>query len=187
MLIQNRRSIWSGVALPRAELVTWFIIQKRLNTRDRLCSLNIIPENQTACLLCNEVIEAVSHLFFECKISWKLWSECFLWWNMCWVFHNQPCVFFEDWMGVPFYDFEKKLWRSMLYVVLWSIWEYRNHIVFENFSRDWNLEVLNIKLRVGCWARGWSYNFPYSLDMLVYNLQEVHKWRSEPRTRLFQR
>ena len=34
---------WKGPALPRAEILVWFVLQGCLNTRERLANLHIIP------------------------------------------------------------------------------------------------------------------------------------------------
>ena len=46
-------------------------------------------------------------------------------------------MFFDSWMGASFYGFEKKIWTSLLYVVVWSVWWIRNRMLFKNFRLDW--------------------------------------------------
>ncbi|KAL4394633.1 uncharacterized protein DS421_2g51590 [Arachis hypogaea] len=43
--------LWIRLVPPRVELLTWFIILGRLNTMDRLCSLKMLSEDETLCIL----------------------------------------------------------------------------------------------------------------------------------------
>ena len=42
---------WKGLAPPTAEILVWFILQGRLNTKERLGRLNIIPMDRTVSIL----------------------------------------------------------------------------------------------------------------------------------------
>ena len=68
--------VWRGPAPSKAELLVWFLILGRLNTRDRLRRLNVLRINDLSCPLCNSKVESTSHLFFSCKFAWELWGLC---------------------------------------------------------------------------------------------------------------
>lgn len=65
----NKRVVWKGLALPRAKLLVWFIIQGKFKTRHRLQRLNLISVSEDKCPFCNLVEESIQHLFLHCKIS----------------------------------------------------------------------------------------------------------------------
>lgn len=46
---ENKRLVWKGLAPPRAELLVWFIIQGKLNTRLKLFKLNQISASEASC------------------------------------------------------------------------------------------------------------------------------------------
>ena len=84
-------------------------------------------------------------------------------------------MFFNAWCGAPFRGFERKLWVSLIYVVLWSTWRIRNRCIFEQYVPNWELELRMIKTRLGYWARGWCSELPYSPEQFVNNLDHIRK------------
>lgn len=48
----NVRGVWMGVAPPRAELLAWFVLQEKVNTRNMLRKLNLISEAEDICPFC---------------------------------------------------------------------------------------------------------------------------------------
>ena len=73
-------------------------------------------------------------------------------------------MFFKAWEGAPFRGFEKKLWTSLIYVVLWTIWRIKNKVIFEHYMPTSELEIQLIKTRLGFWAKGWCQDLPLSAD-----------------------
>ena len=64
--------IWHGLVPPKAELLLWFVIKRRLNTKDRLRSFNLLRLEDCRCVLCSDAEESLSHLFFTCPFAWKV-------------------------------------------------------------------------------------------------------------------
>ena len=122
--------VWKNLAPLRVELLVWFILMERLSTKDRLIRYNCTSVNDPTCVLCSDGVESVRHLFFTCSATWALWYNCFQWWGVIWCCPNDPISFFKAWEGTPFSGFERKLWISLIYVVLWTIWRVRNRVIF---------------------------------------------------------
>lgn len=80
-------------------------------------------------------------------------------------------------------SFRRKLWISLHYVVLWSIWNARNKVVFEQAKIDWDCELYQIKLRLGFWMKDWEPECPYNPGNLVANLEGVASWKKAKKTR----
>ncbi|XP_016173366.1 uncharacterized protein LOC107615862 [Arachis ipaensis] len=59
------QSIWGGLVPPRIELFGWFVLVGRVNTKERLSRLGVIPPNDNICALCKKEMETVHHLFLE--------------------------------------------------------------------------------------------------------------------------
>ena len=101
---------------------------------------------------------------------------------------QQPSAFFDAWLGVPFYDFEKKLWVVLFYyVVIWSIWRVRNRFVFDENFPYWNVVLLQIKLTLGYRSKWLSQKIPFTPDSPVDNLQEARRWMSSSEVPRLQR
>lgn len=58
------KKVWKGLVPPKVELFSWFVLIGRVNTKDRLCTIGILPEDQVRCCFCQNVTENVEHLFF---------------------------------------------------------------------------------------------------------------------------
>ena len=69
------RSIWKGLIPLKVEILTWFMLLGRVNTKDRLHRLGILPQEQIKCTFCNNHVENQEHLFYSCEYAWFLW--CF--------------------------------------------------------------------------------------------------------------
>ena len=55
-------------------------------------------------------------------------------------------LFFDAWLGAAVIGFDKKVWISLMYVVIWNIWWIRNSMAFDNFKPDWPNEIQNVKI-----------------------------------------
>ncbi|GJW73644.1 RNA-directed DNA polymerase, eukaryota, reverse transcriptase zinc-binding domain protein [Tanacetum coccineum] len=84
------------------------------------------------CPICHEDVETVNHTFFTCEVASNLWSLLAKWWEVDIPF----CANIEDgfsWLDIS--SFSKKV-RIFLEgaggVLLWSIWCFRNVLVFSN-------------------------------------------------------
>ncbi|XP_047978516.1 uncharacterized protein LOC125220390 [Salvia hispanica] len=75
------------------QLLVWFILQGRLNTKERLFRFGLHGIEDNLCVFCKEEPETVDHVIFGCS-----------------------------WMDAPFIKFDKKLWCSLFYVTARSIW-----------------------------------------------------------------
>ena len=61
--------------------------------------------------------------------------------------------------------------------------EIRNRIIFDSFSPNWEIEIQQLKTRLGYWAKVWYTEFLFSPDFVAHNLKAVKSWRCPPRTR----
>ena len=65
----STKGIWHSFSPLKAELLTWFAMLERLRTKERLCRLNIISQEESLCVFCNQEVESIQHLFFFCPKS----------------------------------------------------------------------------------------------------------------------
>lgn len=74
------KGVWKGFIPYRIKIFTWTAILRRINTKSRLASVDIIPSNDMCCILCGGASEDVFHLLLHCDITWRLWQ----WWIIIW-------------------------------------------------------------------------------------------------------
>nr|GEW74205.1 hypothetical protein [Tanacetum cinerariifolium] len=97
-------------------------------------SLRGLDISSIVCSMCNDVVEAVDHVFFGCDLACDVWHLVRRWTNL-----DMPS--FSSWFDC-FQWFE--YWRASRYVkdkayvifvtLLWCLWRYRNGVTF-SFNR----------------------------------------------------
>ncbi|KAK2408860.1 hypothetical protein QL285_044338 [Trifolium repens] len=172
-------SVWRGVAPSRAELLMWFIMRGRINTKSILKRLQIVSDDgvESRCLFCEEEEETIEHLFLHCNFSWKVWMDVLKWWNVFLPMAASHVNWFEALLGVLSGGFKGKLWITSCFVVFYSLWDQRNKLAFENKKMEWLELAYLIKMRVGFWMKGWCPSCPYSPIDLTRDVEAVCNWR----------
>lgn len=92
--------IWQRKAPTRADIIVWFLAIEKLKTGAYLLSLNLSPESQALCPLCDDNIETSSHLFFTCRFARRIWSSMFKWWGINGDIHEKAKVNIEMWSSM---------------------------------------------------------------------------------------
>ena len=71
-------SFWRIKALPSAHVTTWKVIENRVATKVDLERWGIQIENNI-CSLCRLSEKSTNHLFFGCRVVWRVWNLCYDW------------------------------------------------------------------------------------------------------------
>ncbi|XVF79317.1 hypothetical protein PTKIN_Ptkin14bG0211600 [Pterospermum kingtungense] len=162
--------LWNGYLPPKVEIFCWQLIHGKSAVKANLMTRNILQNNNILCPLCGEADETVSHLFFSCSFSWKVW---YFWcgvWEVQWVSHCDPWFFFVQWNSLLPNRALDKMWGMLFGAVAWSIWLCRNEVVFK--GKNWELDhILDlIKLRLSMWMKArWLH-----LSMSMLNVDSSH-------------
>ncbi|KAL2331836.1 hypothetical protein Fmac_019417 [Flemingia macrophylla] len=70
------KDVWKIRAPNKASCFLWTIIQSGLPTVSNLLKRQIVlPLERHICFFCQQTTETEQHLFFECKIKWKMWNN----------------------------------------------------------------------------------------------------------------
>lgn len=92
---------------------------------------------------------------------------------------------FECWIEAIKGDFQKFvfLWISLFFVVVRSLWNQINRVVFDRAETDWELFSYLVKLRLGFWLKGYDHKCPFNPGEVASKLECVRLWRTrkEPR------
>ena len=122
--------VWVGLAPPKVEVFCWQLMQGRIATKDQLARRGVMDWNLAVCTFCNAERESVSHLFFSCFISWKIWMYVCSLWELNWVMHKEPMVALLAWQHALPNKCCKVVWKMVFFAIIWSIWLLRNDLVF---------------------------------------------------------
>ena len=115
------RLAWSNLMPPRVQLHVWFVLQGKLNTKERLFRYGIEGIEDDQCIFCNEEPESLEHIIFSCRFSSQLWYYCCDGWNISICLPKDPMACFLSWLGTPLQKGDKKTWMSMFYIISWLI------------------------------------------------------------------
>ncbi|EOY08309.1 Uncharacterized protein TCM_022646 [Theobroma cacao] len=130
----------------------------------------ISPNSAFCCFCCTE-IETVNHLFFSCTESWKIWASWCCIWGISWVALANAWEFFCAWVDLVQDVAKNKIWKMAFFVITWSIWLFRNKMVFNGKSWD-ELQLMDIiKTRIACWSKARWDNPCLSFLDLFRNLE----------------
>ena len=62
---------------------------------------------------------------------------------------------FEFWLEVHTKGIRRNCWGFLLFVVMWSIWKYRNQVILEGEAVNWEAFSEQIKFRWKQWCEQW--------------------------------
>lgn len=174
------RKIWSGFVPPRIEIFTWIACHGKLNTKNKLSRLNIIPSHDDVCIFCNSNPETNTHLLLHCQWAWWLWTWWCKLWTITWVCPASVAEALDQW-SLPFKaDLAKKVWLAGFMVIAWSIWNERNARIFSNKSCSIKEVKDLILLRLSWWIRSWKDPLPFPLEEIQSNPSCLLKLKKLP-------
>lgn len=79
-------AFWSIKALPSSMTIAWRVLGDRLPACVNLAKRRVVLKNILG-VMCGEVEESVSHIFFNCKVAWRVLCPCSRWLGECKVYH----------------------------------------------------------------------------------------------------
>ena len=129
------------------------------------------------CPFCLMAVETLEQVLFGCSVSWRSWMDCLQWWEFLWCCPNDPQAFFKVRCGLNLAGQETKMWTTLFYVIIWSIWNLRNRVVLEQYKPDWSFELRQIKVRWGFWLKTWLDGKNVMTEELSSNPSTLRKWR----------
>ncbi|XP_038704727.1 uncharacterized protein LOC120000673 [Tripterygium wilfordii] len=161
------QDIWNGYCPPKVEFFVWTLLQKKINTRDKLTHLRIIQPADNICPFCSTEPESVNHVFLQCVVPKSMWYQFVSWWGLDWCPNGDISAFFQQWKGLVRGGLQEKLWTILFFVIVWSIWRERNETIFRGKSVEWNNVYLIIFVRLHHWLTILVPKFPYTSSQML--------------------
>ncbi|XP_016172465.1 uncharacterized protein LOC107614851 [Arachis ipaensis] len=128
-------TIWKGLVPQRVELFAWFVLISRVNTKERLSRFGIIRQEDTVCVLCNNELEHVYHLFLGCEFAWQVWSAWISGFDYQWSYPGSLKEHYLSWTEEPKSKGNREQRLRCFCAVIWNIWMERNRRIFHDQSR----------------------------------------------------
>ncbi|KAL8538534.1 hypothetical protein ACS0TY_000522 [Phlomoides rotata] len=125
--------IWNKFSPLKVIIHAWRLLWERLPTTTKLQRRNALPSSADMnCVFCTCHPESVRHIFFECKFSYFAWMECCGWLGFQSVLSSDPTInllyFSKLLRGKRGKTAVVCIWEC----VAWTLWKWRNNVVFRN-------------------------------------------------------
>ncbi|GKA83938.1 RNA-directed DNA polymerase, eukaryota [Tanacetum coccineum] len=139
----------------KVNVFVWKALQDRLPTRSNLVRRNILIDS-LSCPICDGEPEDSSHLFFRCCLARDVTRLVCRWWDL--DFHSFNS--YTDWQGwfkqLRLGAKSKEVLEGVFYVSWWSLWNFRNHLLFadSNPRKDAIFDEIVLRSFNWCLARG---------------------------------
>ncbi|GJU43178.1 retrotransposon protein, putative, ty1-copia subclass [Tanacetum coccineum] len=168
--VKDVRNLLDEFFLPRADIPTrwvknipikvnifaWKLALDRLPTRANLVQRNVVTESQS-CPLCDAILEDTSHLFFNCSLARDVTRLLCRWWNL----GVQSFSSYAEWLvwfnSVRLASNLKVILEGVFYVTWWSLWNFRNQLLFASKKPRKESIFDDIVLRSFCWCKARGY------------------------------
>ncbi|GKD53611.1 RNA-directed DNA polymerase, eukaryota, partial [Tanacetum coccineum] len=164
--VKDVRNLLDEFFLPRADIPTrwvknipikvnifaWKLALDRLPTRANLVQRNVVTESQS-CPLCDAILEDTSHLFFNCSLARDVTRLLCHWGNL----GVQTFSSYAEWLvwfnSVRLASNLKVILEGVFYVTWWSLWNFRNQLLFAS-KKPRKVSIFDdIVLRSFCWCK----------------------------------
>ncbi|GMI90228.1 hypothetical protein like AT4G29090 [Hibiscus trionum] len=164
-----KNNVWLGFAPPKVEAFFWLVMNARAPVRAELRKRGISLIDGDSCPLCQSCPETVKHLFFNCFGVWQIWMSFCKAVGVEMVVHEDPKNFVENWNAMG--QVSKKNWIPFIpFSVIWSVWLYRNDVVFKGAKVDWVQLRFMVKFRLATWMKAKFPNNLITLEDLLLDL-----------------
>ncbi|XP_030478174.2 uncharacterized protein LOC115695235 [Cannabis sativa] len=123
--------VWNRLNIPKHSVILWLAMLNRLKTKERLLKHGL--QVSELCCLCNDQVETVQHLFFECDVAvnWLKDIKQWLSWNV--VSLNFATLL--RWIArAKISKFRKKVFTAAIAGLVYSVWKLRNNITWQGES-----------------------------------------------------
>nr|GEU77497.1 RNA-directed DNA polymerase, eukaryota [Tanacetum cinerariifolium] len=115
----------------KVNIFVWKLFLDHLPTRDNLLHRGVLVPNALF-PICSFAQEDSSHLFFSCCMVTEVVRLICHWWNIDW----SPLGSYADWLSwfnsIRFNSFLKALLDGFFYTAWWSVWIFRNQLLFSS-------------------------------------------------------
>ncbi|GJW40271.1 RNA-directed DNA polymerase, eukaryota, partial [Tanacetum coccineum] len=143
---------WVKYVPIKINVFAWKVFLDRLPTRSNLQHRGVLVSD-LLCPLCSSAQEDSSHLFFSCRLATDIVRLVCRWWNLSWT----PLGSYADWLNwfnsIRLSSKVKDLLEGVLYITWWSVWMFRNQLLFSSKAPRKDVIFDDIVSRSFTWVR----------------------------------
>ncbi|XVF62081.1 hypothetical protein PTKIN_Ptkin08bG0188600 [Pterospermum kingtungense] len=162
--------VWSGFLAPKVESFSfcWKLLEGKIAVKANLISWKLLNNSNPLCTFCGKETETVDHLFFHFLPSWYIWTYWSRLWGVSLVYNCNGRLFFQEWIHLLLDSSRNKLRLMSFDVIVWTIWLFRNDMVFKNKQLDLLKIIDLVKYRLAIWAKAkWPHLQLTVMDFII--------------------
>lgn len=130
------KDIWNSHNVPKHGFISWLAMKNRLQTRARLHNIGICTTDR--CLLCEDGVEDIGHLFFRCPFSSQVLKEVKNWMGIKTTSNNLAQLLAWTRRRFKGGKFKKSILIASIIAAVYAIWQERNNAL-------WHSKVYTVK------------------------------------------
>nr|GEU93709.1 RNA-directed DNA polymerase, eukaryota [Tanacetum cinerariifolium] len=164
--VKDVQNLLDDVFLPKVPIATRWIkyVQIKLNVFAWKVHLNRLPTrvnlqhrgvlvSDLSCPICHSEDEDSAHLFFRCSLVMDIVRLVCRWWNIAWASIDSYSNWLYWFNSIRLSPKVKDLLEGVFYIIWWSIWKFRNQILFSSLVPRKDVLFDDIVSRSFTWCR----------------------------------
>ncbi|GJT59904.1 RNA-directed DNA polymerase, eukaryota [Tanacetum coccineum] len=146
---------WVKFIPNKVNIFAWKLFLNRLPTRSNLAKRKVSIDTDV-CPVCDSAQEEVAHVFFCCSLARDLTSLICRWWNLDEHLFSSYVEWLSWFNSLRLGSKLKAILEGVFYITWWSVWNFRNHLLFASTKPRKESIFDDIVLRSFSWcvARG---------------------------------
>lgn len=118
-------------------------------------------------------MESISHLFLHCSWTWKLWTTCLLWWDVSCYINSFVQDWLISWQKLCPTSKYNKVWGMVFFVIVWTTWECRNRLIFNDISLDFSKAIDLVKFRIAWRFKHCRRGSKDQISLMMLNIKDA--------------
>ena len=126
------KRVWKSWAPPRCKFFIWLASLNRCWTADRLARRGL--DHPDHCPLCDQEDETIQHILTSCVFAREIWFRVLSLVGLQQLTPSQDDLVFQEWWRLALTrvsEQQQKGFNSLVILVAWWLWKYRNACVFD--------------------------------------------------------
>nr|GEV87033.1 RNA-directed DNA polymerase, eukaryota [Tanacetum cinerariifolium] len=129
VILSNMDDRWVKFIPIKLNIFAWKVSLNRLPIRLNLVrrGVSVAP---VSCSICLAGLEDLNHLLFGCNMAFDIARSICMWWNLVW----SPFDSYSSWLSwfkdIRMHSNPKMVLEGVFYTAWWSIWLFRNQLLF---------------------------------------------------------
>ncbi|XVF83888.1 hypothetical protein PTKIN_Ptkin16aG0529800 [Pterospermum kingtungense] len=160
--------VWSRFLPPKVESFCWNLLKGKITVKANLISRNLLNIQIRFAPFVEKKLRQLITCFFISFHPSMFGPTRHLIWGVSCVCNCNDRLFFQEWIHLLPDSSRNKLWLMSFGVIVWTIWLFRNDIVFKNKQLDLLKIIDLIKYRLAIWAKAkWPHLQLSVMDFII--------------------